>query len=123
MYAPDVAFCDAGGVEDLNAEPVKAGLAIACRAYSMLFVALEENAREAGVGAWAGDFVEPWDLAELGSVTSDLDIYRAGKLRRRWIALNNRWRGRRRGRIRRRSRTNSLPSTATPREWQPPRHR
>jgi endonuclease YncB( thermonuclease family) len=45
--------------EDLGAWLVRAGLAIAYRKYSTVYVDDEDAARRARRGLWAGEFVEP----------------------------------------------------------------
>lgn len=59
-YGRVVAVCRIGG-SDLNAAQVAAGLAVAYRRYSKDYVALEEQARTAGKGMWAGTFDLPKD--------------------------------------------------------------
>ncbi len=46
---------------DLNAAMVDAGLALAYRKYSLDYVVNEERARNARIGMWVGNFVDPWD--------------------------------------------------------------
>lgn len=52
--------CFAGGT-NLNAALVAEGLAFAYRRFSMDYAALEDEAREAGRGIWAGTVQAPWD--------------------------------------------------------------
>jgi endonuclease YncB( thermonuclease family) len=46
---------------DLAAELVRRGLALAQRVHSNKYGSLEDEARSAGIGAWAGSFAPPWD--------------------------------------------------------------
>ena len=46
---------------DLNAGMVDAGMALAYRKYSLDYVLNEERARNARIGMWAGNFIDPWD--------------------------------------------------------------
>jgi endonuclease YncB( thermonuclease family) len=55
-----VAVCYTRGL-DLGAELVFAGLAVAFRRYSDSYIALEDHARQARRGMWAGSFAWPWD--------------------------------------------------------------
>ena len=59
-YGRIVAVCRVGG-EDLNGWLVSEGLAIAYRYYSMDYVSMEDAARTAKRGLWAGSFIEPWE--------------------------------------------------------------
>lgn len=61
-YGRIVAVCDAGGPDgpDINAGMVGEGWALAYRHYSMKYVPLENEARKARRGLWAGTFVKPW---------------------------------------------------------------
>jgi endonuclease YncB( thermonuclease family) len=64
-----VAVCYTRGL-DLGAELVFAGLAVAFRRYSDSYVALEDHARHAKRGMWAGAFEMPWKWrAEQRAVT------------------------------------------------------
>lgn len=45
----------------LNAKMVEAGLALAYRPYSRLFVQYENLPRRIRAGMWRGDFQKPWD--------------------------------------------------------------
>ncbi len=45
---------------DLNGWLVKNGYALAYIRYSRRYVTLEQEARKAGRGLWAGKFIEPW---------------------------------------------------------------
>ena len=60
-YDRIVAICRAGD-DDLAAALVAAGLAIAYRRYSKRYVPLEDEAKAARRGAWAGAFIppQPW---------------------------------------------------------------
>tara|TARA_B100000575_G_C22766336_1_gene455612 strand:+ start:90 stop:632 length:543 start_codon:yes stop_codon:yes gene_type:complete len=58
-YARLVMRCYAGKT-DVAEALVKAGLALAYRQYSKLYINDENNARMAGVGMWDGSFTEPW---------------------------------------------------------------
>jgi endonuclease YncB( thermonuclease family) len=57
-YGRMVAVCRAGG-EDLNSWMVEQGHAIAFRRYSMAYVPIEDAARIAKRGLWAGEFQSP----------------------------------------------------------------
>ncbi|MYG51660.1 MAG: thermonuclease family protein [Rhodospirillaceae bacterium] len=46
---------------DLGAEQVRQGWAVAYRKYTRTYVAIEERAREARKGMWAGAFEMPWN--------------------------------------------------------------
>jgi endonuclease YncB( thermonuclease family) len=59
-YQRIVAVCKKGPT-DLAAEMVKAGLALAYRQYSSDYVDVEDDARHAKRGMWAGEFTPPWD--------------------------------------------------------------
>ena len=58
-YRRVVAVCHAGEV-DLGRQLVRDGLALAYRRYSREYVAVEDAARAARAGAWAGTFTAPW---------------------------------------------------------------
>ena len=58
-YGRTVAVCFDAGDEDLGAWMVRAGVAIAYRKYSTVYVDDEDTARRARRGLWAGEFVEP----------------------------------------------------------------
>lgn len=60
-YGRVIAVCYAGG-QDVNAWLVEKGWAIAYRRYSQDYVDEEQEAREAKVGIWAGQFIrqEKW---------------------------------------------------------------
>jgi hypothetical protein len=51
----------ASPVVDLGAKLVLQGWAVAFRRYSTMYVPLEEQARQARHGVWAGKFQMPWD--------------------------------------------------------------
>lgn len=59
-YKRIVAVCSLGS-EDINAWLVSTGLAVAYRTYSRDYIALEDAARVAKRGLWAGQFQMPWD--------------------------------------------------------------
>lgn len=59
-YGRLVARCVVEG-RDLSAWMVRAGWAVAFRRYSTDYVALEDEARQAHRGMWAGSFVAPWN--------------------------------------------------------------
>ncbi|MBI2254754.1 MAG: thermonuclease family protein [Proteobacteria bacterium] len=59
-YQRAVAVCLVDG-ENINAWMVKSGWAVAYRKYSMDYVADEDAAKDAKVGLWLGEFVNPWD--------------------------------------------------------------
>ena len=58
-YGRTVAVCFDADDEDLGAWMVRAGLAIAYRKYSTVYVDGEDDARRARLGLWAGEFVDP----------------------------------------------------------------
>jgi endonuclease YncB( thermonuclease family) len=59
-YQRLIATCWKGG-EDLNGWMVARGWAVAYRRYAKTYVGLEDQARSAKAGLWAGDFDMPWD--------------------------------------------------------------
>ncbi len=59
-YGRSVSVCK-NGTTDINAEMVRAGLALAYRRYSSDYVDEENDARNAKRGLWAGEFTAPWD--------------------------------------------------------------
>jgi endonuclease YncB( thermonuclease family) len=59
-YGRSVSVCRNGST-DINAEMVRAGLALAYRRYSNDYVDEENEARNAKRGLWAGEFTAPWD--------------------------------------------------------------
>jgi endonuclease YncB( thermonuclease family) len=59
-YGRHIATCRLGGV-NLNEWLVSSGWALAYREYSRAYIAAEAQAKGAGRGMWAGDFVAPWD--------------------------------------------------------------
>jgi endonuclease YncB( thermonuclease family) len=59
-YGRVVAVCYVAG-EDVGAAMVRDGWALAYRRYSTDYVDQEDEAREAGAGLWAGDFMPPWE--------------------------------------------------------------
>ena len=59
-YGRDVSHCYADGY-DLSAGMVRAGLAVAYRRYSLIYVLEEEEAKKLKRGMWKGEFVMPWD--------------------------------------------------------------
>lgn len=62
-YGRIVATCSVGGPKgiDLNRRMVLEGWALAYRRYSMDYVEVENEARDAGNGIWSGSFVTPWE--------------------------------------------------------------
>ena len=60
-YKRIIAICYLDDGTDLNALMVSQGWALAYRRYSMDYVDEEEAARDARVGIWRGEFVEPWE--------------------------------------------------------------
>jgi endonuclease YncB( thermonuclease family) len=64
-YGRAVAICTANGT-DLNAALVEAGLAVAYRHFSLIYVGNEESARQAHRGLWAGSSEMPWDYRRSG---------------------------------------------------------
>jgi endonuclease YncB( thermonuclease family) len=59
-YGRAVAVCFVGS-EDLSAEMVRKGWALAYRHYSLDYVPQEDEAHYARVGMWVGHFEAPWD--------------------------------------------------------------
>ena len=59
-YQRAVAVCVVEG-KDLGAEMVRAGRALAFVRYSSDYVAIEQEARSAGRGLWAGQYTKPWE--------------------------------------------------------------
>jgi endonuclease YncB( thermonuclease family) len=59
-YGRLIAVCYVGG-DDLNAEMVRNGWALAYRKYAKDYVSQESAARAAGAGMWQGQFTEPWE--------------------------------------------------------------
>ena len=59
-YGRSVAICRLGA-EDLNGWLVQQGWGMAYRQYSTAYVRLEEEAKAAKRGIWAGPFTPPWD--------------------------------------------------------------
>jgi endonuclease YncB( thermonuclease family) len=55
-----VAICYLGDL-DLNGWLVSEGSALACRRYSLEFVAQEEATQAPRRGMWWGEFVAPWE--------------------------------------------------------------
>lgn len=58
-YGRLIAVCYVGD-ENVNAEMVREGWALAYRRYAKDYVRQESEARAAGSGVWRGEFVEPW---------------------------------------------------------------
>jgi endonuclease YncB( thermonuclease family) len=59
-YGRHIATCRLDGM-NLNEWLVASGWALAYREYSRAYVGAETDAKAAGRGMWAGDFVPPWD--------------------------------------------------------------
>lgn len=59
-YGRMVSICHLSGM-DLNAEMVRAGMALAYRRYSDDYVGHEASAKAARKGLWSGRFVPPWE--------------------------------------------------------------
>jgi endonuclease YncB( thermonuclease family) len=59
-YGRTVAVCT-NGTDDLSAEMVRAGLALAYRQYGDDYVTEEADARAAHRGLWGSEFTPPWD--------------------------------------------------------------
>lgn len=59
-YGRVIGSCEVGGV-DLNAELVKAGLAMAYRQYSKRYLYEEASAQRAKAGMWGGKCEPPWE--------------------------------------------------------------
>src|SRR6185312_6805362 len=59
-YGRSVSVCKNGNT-DINAEMVRAGLALAYRRYSNDYVDEETEAKSAKRGLWASEFTRPWD--------------------------------------------------------------
>lgn len=83
-YDRAIDLCEAGG-QDINAEMVRTGWALAFRRYSDRYVGEEKQAQRASAGLWAGTFDPPWEwragiVAEtaLGDCTIKGNISRSG---------------------------------------------
>ena len=59
-YMRALGICYTADGADLNGWLVRQGWALAYRRYSTMYVPQENQAQAAGVGIWAGEFVEPW---------------------------------------------------------------
>ena len=59
-YGRGLGICYTADGTDLNGWLVRQGWALAYRRYSTMYVPEETQAKAAGVGMWAGDFVAPW---------------------------------------------------------------
>lgn len=59
-YGRTLAHCNVQG-QDVGASMVRAGWALAFVRYSREYLPQEEEARAAGAGMWATEFVAPWD--------------------------------------------------------------
>lgn len=59
-YGRAEAVCEVGGI-DLGQRMVASGWALAHREYDLVYLPAEASARQAQVGTWAGEFVEPWN--------------------------------------------------------------
>ncbi len=59
-YGRVLAVCTADN-EDINAAMVAQGWALAYRQFSDDYVAQEDEAQDAHLGMWRGEFVAPWD--------------------------------------------------------------
>lgn len=70
-YGRLLATCRSASGEDVQAAMVKAGHALAYRKYSSAYTPEEEEARAARRGAWAGEFMPPWEFRKLKWETAD----------------------------------------------------
>ena len=70
-YRRLIATCSSGGVEDLSAEMVRRGHALAYRRYSVDYVSEEAQAEAAERGVWQGSFTSPWAFREAAWTASD----------------------------------------------------
>ena len=59
--------------EGIEAWMVESGWALAYRRYSLEYVDEEEEAQDARVGLWRGEFVPPWELEEGRAFTVCID--------------------------------------------------
>ena len=59
-YKRRISVCYAGP-NDINAEMVKRGWAVAYRRYSKDYINEEELAKKYKLGIWQGKFIKPWD--------------------------------------------------------------
>lgn len=59
-YGRTLAHCQVEG-QDVGASMVRAGWALAFVRYSREYLSQEDEARTAGAGMWATEFVAPWD--------------------------------------------------------------
>ena len=60
-YGRTVAVCLNAEGQDVGAELVRQGWALAYRQFSDDYVGQEGEARDTGLGMWRGEFVAPWD--------------------------------------------------------------
>jgi endonuclease YncB( thermonuclease family) len=60
-YSRIVAVCRLDNGQDINAEMVREGWALAYREYSTDYVPQEQEARAAKRGLWSETFIDPWD--------------------------------------------------------------
>ena len=67
-YGRLIAVCCVGD-ENVNADMVREGWALAYRRYSNDYVRQESEARAAGSGMWRGEFIEPWIWRRRGRST------------------------------------------------------
>lgn len=67
-YGRLIAVCYLGD-QDLNAQMVRDGWALAYRRYGKDYVAQESEARATGSGMWRGQFVEPWEWRKQARAT------------------------------------------------------
>lgn len=60
-YGRTLAVCTAAGVE-INAQMIQQGMAWAFRKYSLDYIAMEDEAREMGLGIWQAKTETAWDF-------------------------------------------------------------
>ena len=71
-YGRMIGKCSVQG-EGIEAWMVESGWALAYRRYSLEYVDEEEEAQDARVGLWRGEFVPPWELEEGRAFTVCID--------------------------------------------------
>lgn len=81
-YSRALGICEAGG-QEINAEIVRTGWALAFRRYSERYVGEEDQAKRANAGLWAGTFDAPWEWrAGIAAETAPGDCTIKGNIRR-----------------------------------------
>ena len=65
-YGREVASCTNGRKQDLGAEMVRLGWALAYTRFSAAYIAQEATARQAQAGIWSGSFLRPEEFRHRG---------------------------------------------------------